>query len=287
MELIVFRINNDIKDPFYFIEYEDEENDLAFEIINNITQDYNKDDQEIIEKYGGSQYDNIIEPLWNNKNSTQLLTQTLNEQVKYNLATIRKQIKYCADNRKTNNYWCSKFLSIYMGYSDLFVRDEIAMNNFYHNYDYSTYPYAVVFLYNNIYYGHVYTWSSPTKSDLVLMMGIRNRVDTTFIRYNNIPNVKDIKNVSHILLEGVRRFAVIKGYKHIAAVNPFNVMIQIFEQFGGHEIPLSLSDVGIGIATSDPDNSLIDNFSFDYCYQLDDLSFSIVNHTINFYLLEH
>src|SRR3989338_5261533 len=121
MELIVFRINNDIKDPFYFIEYEDEENDLAFEIINNITQDYNKDDQEIIEKYGGSQYDNIIEPLWNNKNSTQLLTQTLNEQVKYKLATIRKQIKYCADNRKTNNYWCSKFLS-YLRLFNLSIR---------------------------------------------------------------------------------------------------------------------------------------------------------------------
>ena len=96
------------------------------------------------------------------------------------------------------------------------------------------------------YHGHIYTWVSPTNPYRCLMIGIRNRVDNIFQSSEDI-----IRGIAPILLEGVRRFAVIKGCNQITVAHPLRPMIPILEYHGFEPDEILLSEIGASPASED------------------------------------
>lgn len=114
----------------------------------------------------------------------------------------------------------------YYGYLDVFQRDEYALSGKIEGKDIEMDIYAIVLLYRDIYQGHIYSWISPDDPSLCLSMGIRNRVD--------YPLNKEIlpDRISHLLLEGVRRFSIEKGCNTIGVVTPMDIMYPILDKKG-------------------------------------------------------
>lgn len=77
-----------------------------------------------------------------------------------------------------------------------------------------------------IYTGHVYTWISPVDVNYCFVMGIRNRMDSTFS-----PELQ-LRDVSSYLFEGCRRFALLKGCQHLYVTHPIDTMIPILIKKG-------------------------------------------------------
>lgn len=143
---------------------------------------------------------------------------------------------------------CKKYIDRAYDYSEVFSRDQDAFEQE----NFNVKLYAIVLLRDNQYYGHIYTWLSPISST-VLAMGIRNRVDSIFIKGTE----DDLPGVSRYLLEGVRQFALSKGSAIMSIVHPRPIMQQILPHFGFIKTPISAEIIGQSIAP--------DEF-FDKCY---------------------
>lgn len=75
---------------------------------------------------------------------------------------------------------------------------------------------VIVLLLDGVYQGHIYCWLSPVMKEYCFTMGVRNRVDSPFIR--------QIPNISHYLLEAVRNFTITNGAIHMMVIFPRPVM---------------------------------------------------------------
>lgn len=175
-----------------------------------------------------------------------ILSESLNCQVKNNYADFQQLSTMCQYSSYRDELWtsiynkdklsllndyyisqkrkdeqCRKFLERLNGYLDTLSRDQDVFNQRNWNVD----TYAIVVLYKNQYFGHIYTWVSPIESNLCFVMGIRGRVDGVFIKDN-------LNNVLAYLLEGVRRFALSKSCQTMIVTKPLLVMEKILNKMG-------------------------------------------------------
>ena len=97
--------------------------------------------------------------------------------------------------------------------------------------------YAIVVLYKGEYFGHIYAWLSPIDPSLCFAMGIRGRADSVF-------REDDLRNVSHYLLEGVRRFAKAKGCRTMVITHPLDVMRPILGRLNFRVTSISRTVIG-------------------------------------------
>lgn len=132
---------------------------------------------------------------------------------------------------------CKKFLQRFHGLVDVLERDQDVFNQR----TWNVQTYAIVVLYKGEYFGHIYTWVSPVDPSLCFAMGIRGRVDSVFIEDN-------LQNLSHYLLEGVRRFALAKGCSSIVVTHPLDTMKSILTRLGfrGSLIPRTTIGESLG-----------------------------------------
>lgn len=114
---------------------------------------------------------------------------------------------------------CSKFIPLVEAYNEVRNLDVRAIYQTYFDVE----LYAVVVLYRNEYYGHIYTWLSPVDPSVCCFMGIRNRVDNIFLKDMNT----QLANVSYYLVEGVRRFALFKNCNKLVVVNARRIMREV------------------------------------------------------------
>jgi hypothetical protein len=122
---------------------------------------------------------------------------------------------------------CSTFTEkIIVGYQDIFERDLEAFEQM----DFTVDLYAVVLLIGGEYFGHVYTWISPTNPNLAFCIGIRSRVDWIFYKTKYQNRVRT--PISSLLFEGVRRFASIKGARSMIIYQPLEVIRSIAPRLG-------------------------------------------------------
>ena len=234
-----------------------------------------RESEALLRSYGGEKVDpERIVPDWTVRDTVGL-TRALDHQAKRNLALVQDQIDRCLTD-DTLAEPCRKFLDIVTVHGDLFYRDQIALSP-----DNPVETYAVVLLYDGRYYGHVFTWLSPVYPTVILMMGIRNRVDTLFIRGTN----QELPGVAYLLLEGVRRFAAIKGGSRIVVVAPYPVMIDLLTQVGFTEVPVASEIVGDGVGRNS-NEPIGQSFVYSHCYQRGDLLSPIVTNPIRFFLLD-
>lgn len=104
-------------------------------------------------------------------------------------------------------------------------------------------PYAVVLLRGNQYYGHIYAW---TATQNCFAIGIRARSDSLILR----GTARELRNVSHYLLDGVRRFALSKGCTTVTVVSPLEVMMPILRGLGfRYNLNLSVPRGGMHMGT--------------------------------------
>jgi hypothetical protein len=129
-------------------------------------------------------------------------------------------------SRKQKQEDCERFSKRVGSYFETIERDQEVFEAS----DWNVTTYAVVLFYEDVYYGHIYCWISPTNPEYCFAMGIRNRIDSSFIQ-------SDLKNVSMYLLEGVRRFALSKGCSYIAITHPVETMINILKKAGFETTP--------------------------------------------------
>lgn len=166
---------------------------------------------------------------------------------------------------------CQKFHRYSDDTIDVMRRDVLAINQR----DFNVEIYAVVLINNNQYYGHIYTWMSPTNNNVSIAMGIRGRVDNLFLREIG----EALPNVSSYLLEGVRRFALINGATKIIIPYPLDVMGRILPTFG------------FRLALPPPPDSIIGNSlaphhgSCRRCSILDNLQSSLIDKEIHYELI--
>lgn len=151
------------------------------------------------------------EPSWIVDLTNETLSQVLNAQMKYNQHLLNHWVEQCQRSLVVGDPTsvpCEKLLQSMEAYQDLFSRDALAVSQDLFNVQ----TYAVVLLDRGRYLGHIYAWQSPFDPKICLMMGIRKRPDAF---------LEPIAPVSQVLLEGVRRFALIQGCQQIIAVLPF------------------------------------------------------------------
>lgn len=90
-------------------------------------------------------------------------------------------------------------------------------------------PCATVLLVGGAYYGHIYCWISPTSRDHCIAVGIRGPVDLVLRRATKsearVP-------VAPLLLEGVRRFAAVRGAAQLFILRPLSVMRAMLTRMG-------------------------------------------------------
>ena len=175
-------------------------------------------------------------PYWDPSTDAVTLTRTLNQQVKHQAGLFNQLADDCVEHRLPLDR-CDKFDEIGVSYIDIFHRDALAFRS-----DNTSDLYAVVALYNNVYYGHVYLWLSEGQGT-TFMMGIRNRVDSVFIR----GTADERRSIALLLLEGARRFALINGTYSLIIIDPFSVMIDIAEPLGFVEVIVPSELVGSGV----------------------------------------
>lgn len=86
--------------------------------------------------------------------------------------------------------------------------------------------YAVVLIYRGEYYGHIYSFISPTEPEYGFAVGIRSRVDIRFL------GEETLYNIPYYLLEGVRRFLVHSGSRYLVIPDPVERMAQFLTRLG-------------------------------------------------------
>lgn len=160
-----------------------------------------------------------------------------------------------------------KFLKNVRDYCEVYSRDDDAFEQKGMNVE----LYAIVLLVDNIYQGHIYAWLSPVNKNYCLVMGIRNRIDTIFVK--NRP----IMNVSHYLLEGVRRLTLSLNAKYTIVVYPKYIMKQILPKIGFIQDKLSSFIIGYSIGPY--------TFGSANCFTLADTSKSLINSDYKFTLI--
>jgi hypothetical protein len=188
--------------------------------------------------------EDIEQPVWNVDSSSTVLSQTLSKQCYYNLFNFNFLVGLCREGEEpysivngggrgdslfqVRNYQskkpCSKLLSAYSSYMDVFSRDQ---DVFQPRTTYNVTIYATVLLLDHDYYGHIYSWVSPSNPDYCVCIGIRSRVDSFFIREESDKHI----SVAPLLLEGVRRFALTFSCKEIVVLRPLPVMKAILPKF--------------------------------------------------------
>lgn len=161
---------------------------------------------------------------------------------------------------------CNKFLKYYKDYTEIFSRDQDALSQ----YKFDVKIYAVVLLLNNIYQGHIYAWQSPNNKDYCFAMGIRNKIDTIFTKYEK----SDLKNVSSYLLEGVRRLTLSLGSIFTVITHPRPIMKIILPKLGFVETDVEEYLLGNGIT-----QKIIKDSTY---YILKDMLTPIILNDINF-----
>lgn len=138
-----------------------------------------------------------------------------NNQVKNNFIDIMNYVQYSkvdldiSDKEKEEGL--KRFMNRKGDYLEVMSRDQDAFVM-----DHNVDLYAIVLLLNGVYQGHIYCWISPIDKNYCFTMGVRNRVDSSFIR--------QIPNISHYLLEGVRNFAIHTGAVHVMVIYPRPIM---------------------------------------------------------------
>lgn len=80
--------------------------------------------------------------------------------------------------------------------------------------------YCTVLIHKGEYYGHVYMW---IMADVCMVQGIRARIDAIFMQ-DRLPNI------SHYILEGVRRFVIAKGLRGMIIAEPMTHMCKILDK---------------------------------------------------------
>ena len=135
-----------------------------------------------------------------------------------------------------------EFLS---GMADVLNRDHHAFKQSGQNEEpFTVDTYVVVLLVYGEYYGHIYTWLSPADPELCLAVGIRTRVDNSRLKGTR----KEVRNISALLLEGVRRFAVFKSCTQMCVVNPINIMHTIIDKLPFDKEYHHIKDVELGMS---------------------------------------
>lgn len=225
-------------------------------------------------------YTNQVPVNWQNDNPM-ILSESLNNQCKINFSDFMSIKKCCEKSEKSEIYtWiydngalipyfygtegCDKFENIKSNYNDVMIKDKIAFNDM-NNMDVELH--AVVLTNNNKYYGHIYTWVSPVDKDYCLAIGIRGRIDAIFKR--------EVKNVSHKLLEGVRRFAVNMGCKYVIIPRPLPIMEQILPTLGFKPTKISNALIGKSVLLIEQSGEC------DNCYILEDINKIITDIKVN------
>lgn len=162
-----------------------------------------------------------------------------------------------------------KFLSYARDYEEVMSRDQDAFEQKNFNVD----IYAVVLIVDNTYHGHIYAWISPNDKKYCFAMGIRNRVDTIFTKYNG----NNVKNVSGFLLDGVRQYGINMGAEYIIVVYPKPIMEKILPTMGFEKTTVK----GVTIGTC------ISPFSFvcNNCYKLKNILTPIISDKVEFDLI--
>lgn len=95
---------------------------------------------------------------------------------------------------------------------------------------------------------------------VTVLLWVRNRVDSLFTRYFE----NNLKNVSHYLLEGVRRFALSKAADNFIITSPRPIMQRILPTLGFQRVSIPTTLIGSSIA---PTRSTICS----NCYKLTDM----------------
>lgn len=186
----------------------------------------------------------IEQPVWDVNASSLLLSQTLSQQSYYSLFNLHFLLALCEDkeeaytvesggeNFRVRNYRvadqsrpCAKLQTAFNSFIDVFARDE---DVFRPKVTYNVQIYATVLLLDGDYYGHIYSWISPTDKDVCVFIGIRSRVDAFFIREETGKG----PSVASLLLEGVRRFALSFSCKQMVVLRPLKVMRTLLPSFG-------------------------------------------------------
>lgn len=142
--------------------------------------------------------------------------------------------------------WCSRLKNQITAYRDVYYRDISAFEQVNSNIN----IYAVVLLYQGHYQGHVYVWRRPTEKNYLMVIGIRNRIDTIWHRDDS-----SLRNIALYLFEGVRLFANYLEIKYITVVEPFNIMIQILSKIGYVRAFIPARIIGTGIVEVPPGQS--------------------------------
>lgn len=135
---------------------------------------------------------------------------------------------------------CEQYLRTVRAHKEVISRDIDAFNQI----GFTVELYAVVAFYKNLYQGHIYFWQSPVSLEYSFAMGIRNRVNSVFHRFD----VNFLKNVSGYLLEGCRRFALFKSSKFLYVTHPVATMKPILEKLGFVNSHINESLYGVSIA---------------------------------------
>lgn len=150
----------------------------------------------------GDMYMNIRKPSWSISSSSQL-SDILNRQCKYNQSLV---VKYKGMCKRRNDESCKRFSnSLHIHVATLKIDEEILSGRN------DGHMCVLVLDRNRVYRGHCYTRSSPTEHRLTTIVGLRDRVDLSFL--------KNEEGVMKELLEGSRRFSLIIGRDHMAAVD--------------------------------------------------------------------
>jgi hypothetical protein len=176
---------------------------------------------------------------------------------------------------------CMKFLPLVEAYSEVRNLDIRAL----YQTGFDADLYAVILLYRNQYYGHIYTWLSPVDPSICCFMGIRNRVDNVFLK-----DIGDqLANVSYYLVEGVRRFALFMHCDKLVVVNARPIMREvILPKLGFVEINIPNYYTGTNINKKGPptekqlSNPWYHKWSCIFCLELKDIDKPIVDNGTSF-----
>lgn len=170
---------------------------------------------------------------WNGNDSA-VLSQNLIYQINNNHIDLQSYIQSCGVSTSTQ---CIKFLQNSSSYREVHGLDVRAIYQNGFNVELN----AIVVIYNNEYYGHIYAWVSPIDRNICFFQGIRNRVDNLFL------GEKKLSNVSNYLLEGVRNVALIKGCNQIIVANPRPIMREILSKLSFQPINIPIRYAGFSI----------------------------------------
>lgn len=154
----------------------------------------------------------------------------------------------CLNLTKSKTELSENFLDSVYDYREIYSRDTDAFSGFLRGGEnFNVDLHAVVLLSRGEYYGHIYAWISPIDPNMCFALGIRNRVDSIFIKGTD----KEIKNVSKYLFEGVRKFALLNGANTISVDTPKQNVIPILRKIGFENNPIDGKLIGKSLSQND------------------------------------